>query len=79
MYREAWRNIDRLPLHADHTRSRAVAGPNALADRLIRATCNMSRGDGTRRPPTAHPWARQGWTRDWLHGREDFKPDVPAV
>lgn len=46
MYRDPARNPDRRPLHADHTRSRAHGG--TTADRLLHASCNEARGDGSR-------------------------------
>jgi hypothetical protein len=51
MYRDPARNPDGLPLHADHETARAHGGKQA--DRLLLATCNMSRGDGTRTPAFA--------------------------
>ena len=58
MYRSAALNPDGLPLDADHTQARAQGGMKA--DRLMLATCNRSRGDGTRET-TISPW----WDRDW--------------
>lgn len=46
MYRDPARNPDRMPLEADHTLARSLGG--TTADRLLLATCNRSRGDGTR-------------------------------
>ena len=46
MYRDPMLNPDGLPLEADHTIARSQGG--VLADRLLLATCNRSRGDGTR-------------------------------
>ena len=36
------------PLSGDHSVPRAIAGPNALADRLLHGPCNSDRGDGSR-------------------------------
>jgi hypothetical protein len=46
MYRDPSRNVDGLTLEADHTLARSQGGTRA--DRLLLATCNRSRGDGTR-------------------------------
>ncbi|ABM14400.1 conserved hypothetical protein [Mycolicibacterium vanbaalenii PYR-1] len=46
LYREPARNWDGEPLHADHTRPRSKGG--TTADRLLHATCNRTRGDGSR-------------------------------
>ncbi|WP_024448081.1 hypothetical protein [Mycolicibacterium iranicum] len=46
MYREAPRNHDGRPLHADHTRPRSRGG--LTADRLLHGSCNEARGDGSR-------------------------------
>lgn len=61
MHRKAERNADGMPLEADHTLARSQGG--TLADRLMLATCNRSRGDGTRRRPAndAPSW----WSRQW--------------
>lgn len=61
MYRHATRNPDGLPLEADHTVARSQGGK--LADRLMLATCNRSRQDGTRTHTgaTRPSW----WSRDW--------------
>lgn len=67
MHKNPALNPDALPLEADHTQSRSQGGRRA--DRLLLATCNRSRGDGTRtaEAPTIRPtW----WTRDWY--------DLPA-
>lgn len=49
MYRDPKRNWDSRPLHADHSRSRSTYGVgNTTADRLLHATCNERRGDGSR-------------------------------
>ena len=63
MYRDPARNVDGMALEADHTQSRSQGG--ALADRLLLAICNRSRGDGTRvlAGLTVRP---EWWTRDWL-------------
>ena len=60
MYRDASRNPDGMPLEADHTLARSQGGRKA--DRLMLATCNRSRGDGTRSERYAAPW----WSRDWM-------------
>lgn len=61
MYRKAASNPDRMPLEADHTLARSQGGKRP--DRLLLATCNRSRGDGTRQVVTDRPaW----WTRDWM-------------
>lgn len=45
IYRDPARNHDHRPLHADHWPiPRAIAGPHALASRLICATCNLAAG-----------------------------------
>lgn len=61
MYRDPALNVDQRALQADHTRARSQGGQRA--DRLILATCNGSRGDGTRTPSTGGPpsW----WSRTW--------------
>ena len=46
MWRDATRNPDRRPLHADHTKARSRGG--TIADRLLHAGCNEARGDGSR-------------------------------
>lgn len=49
MYRDPKRNWDGKPLHADHSRTRAVHGTSGnQADRLMHDTCNKQRGDGSR-------------------------------
>lgn len=49
LYRDPKRNWDRRVLHADHSRSRSTYGiGNTTADRLLHATCNEQRGDGSR-------------------------------
>jgi hypothetical protein len=55
MYRDRSRNVDGMALEADHTVARARGGTRA--DRLLIATCNRSRGDGTRRAANAEPRA----------------------
>lgn len=45
-YRDPRRNVDGMPLEADHTLARSQGGTRA--DRLLLATCNRSRQDGTR-------------------------------
>jgi len=55
LYRDPKRNPDGEPLHADHTRPRSKGG--TTADRLLHASCNRARGDGSRdheRPAAAH-------------------------
>jgi hypothetical protein len=46
MFRDADRNHDHRALHADHTQSRSRGG--RVADRLLHASCNGARGDGSR-------------------------------
>lgn len=46
MWRDAARNWDREPLHADHTKARSRGG--TAADRLLHGLCNKQRGDGSR-------------------------------
>ncbi len=60
LYRDAGRNWDEQALAADHTLARAKGGTKA--DRLLHATCNKQRGDGSRdhtRPALAA--TRGGW------------------
>lgn len=60
LYRNPARNPDGRVLHADHSRPRSTYGRSA-ADRLLHASCNESRGDGTRddqRPALTRP---PGW------------------
>lgn len=60
MYRTPERNPDRMPLEADHTLARSLGGTRA--DRLLLATCNRSRGNGTRAHETFTPTRT---SRDW--------------
>lgn len=64
MYLDPALNPDALPLELDHTLARSQGGTRG--DRLMLATCNRSRGDGTRAttPPafTRPAW----WTRQWF-------------
>ena len=56
MWRDAAKNPDGEPLHADHTRARSKGG--TTADRLLHARCNRARGDGSRdheRPAAQRP------------------------
>ena len=53
MYREPSRNHDGLPLHADHSHSRANRGTRA--DRFLHDLCNKSRGNGSRDETPARP------------------------
>ncbi|KZM70768.1 hypothetical protein [Nocardia terpenica] len=46
MYRDPARNFDQRQLQGDHSTARAVGG--TVTDRLLHATCNGSRGDGSR-------------------------------
>ena len=46
MFKDAARNPDGRALHADHTRARSRGG--TVADRLLHASCNEARGDGSR-------------------------------
>lgn len=49
MYRDPFRNWDRKPLHADHSKTIARHGIGRTnADRLLHETCNKQRGDGSR-------------------------------
>jgi len=63
MYRDRTRNADGRQLQADHTRARSQGGKRA--DRLMLATCNGSRGDGTR-TPQAPTEASDWWTETWF-------------
>lgn len=65
MYRDPALNVDGRALQADHSQSRSQGGTRA--DRLMLATCNGSRGDGTRTPAAqdAERYAAPWWTRDW--------------
>lgn len=48
MYKDPKRNYDGRTLHADHSRARSTVGVgNSTADRLLHATCNEQRGDGS--------------------------------
>ena len=62
MYRDAASNPDGMPLEADHTLARSQGGTKA--DRLLLATCNRSRGAGTRLVEAGGPPA--WWTREWF-------------
>jgi hypothetical protein len=62
MWSDATRNPDGRPLHADHTRARSRGG--TVADRLLHASCNEARGDGTRdheRPAVAQTPPEPTW------------------
>lgn len=72
MYRDRYRNPDHMPLEADHSNPRALGG--TLADRLLLATCNRSRGDGTRYAE----YTRDSWSRDWLQGDVTFRRRIPT-
>lgn len=49
MYRDPFRNWDRKPLHADHSKTIARHGIGRTnADRLLHDLCNKQRGDGSR-------------------------------
>jgi hypothetical protein len=49
MYRDPGRNPDRRALHVDHSKSRSEFGiGNTVADRLLHASCNEQRGNGSR-------------------------------
>lgn len=64
MYRDPTRNVDGMMLELDHTLARSQGGKRG--DRLLLATCNRSRGDGTRTTASA-PFTRPAsWTRDWF-------------
>ena len=63
MHRDPARNVDGLPLEADHgLLARSQGG--TVADRLLLATCNRSRGDATHPATTIGPpsW----WSRTWF-------------
>jgi hypothetical protein len=66
MYRDPRSNIDGAPLEADHTTPRSLGG--TVADRLLLAVCNRSRGNGTRLPAQrpAPPAQPQPASRDWF-------------
>ena len=63
MYRDPARNYDGMPLEADHEQARSQGGTRAT--RLLLATCNRSRGDGTRfatsGPRDRSQWCSQAW------------------
>lgn len=72
MFKDDASNFDGEPLAADHSHARAHGG--TIADRLLHATCNKQRGDGSRdtqRPAlAAHPATQStitvtsfGWTK----------------
>lgn len=63
MYRDPALNVDGMSLEADHTQARSQGGTKA--DRLLLATCNRSRGDGTR-GVQADGQRPAWWTRDWF-------------
>lgn len=66
MFKQPARNWDKRVLHADHSRSRSTVGiGNSTADRLLHATCNEQRGDGSRDD-----------TRPALTGTDDRKRSV---
>lgn len=44
MWRDKTLNFDGISLHADHEIPRAVAGPMALASRLVHGSCNSRSG-----------------------------------
>jgi hypothetical protein len=66
MHKDPALNVDGRPLEADHTRARSQGG--GLADRLLLAVCNRSRGDGTR--TTEQPTRPDWWTRTWYDAPE---------
>ena len=82
MYRDPQLNPDGMPLEADHTLARSLGGTRA--DRLMLATCNRSRGNGTYASRTATASADGSWplnpatgthcppwwTRDWTGEQE---------
>lgn len=72
MYRDRHRNPDGLVLEADHSEARSLGG--TLADRLMLATCNRSRGNGTR----FVEYRRDSWSRDWLAGDVTFRRRIPT-
>jgi hypothetical protein len=62
MYRDPALNVDGMPLEADHgDLARSLGGTQA--DRLLIATCNRSRGNGTRAATPGEPQPR--WSRQW--------------
>jgi hypothetical protein len=64
MHHNPARNVDGMPLEADHgQRARAHGGHRA--DRLLLATCNRSRGDGTRSAPPAPDTDHDVNSRRW--------------
>jgi len=61
MYRDPSLNPDGMALEADHTLARSQGGKRP--DRLLLATCNRSRGAGTRLSANDRPgW----WTQEWV-------------
>lgn len=80
MYRDPARNLDGRALQADHPLARSLGG--RVASRLLLATCNASRGNGTRgrrrllapaarrtpapRPFTGERLASVATSRDWF-------------
>ncbi|OXR46660.1 hypothetical protein B7C42_01635 [Nocardia cerradoensis] len=46
MFRDPQRNPDGRTLQGDHSKARSMGG--TIADRLLHASCNESRGDGSR-------------------------------
>jgi hypothetical protein len=77
MYADPTRNPDQLPLHLDHIEAISL-GNKGRGDRLLLATCNMSRQTGQTgglSSTPALPWRRDSWTRDWLAG---FDAPIPS-
>ncbi|WP_369068555.1 hypothetical protein [Kineococcus terrestris] len=64
MWRDAALNVDGMALEADHG-DRARSRGGTVADRLLLATCNRSRGDGTRRAAPRENGPRPHWSRQW--------------
>lgn len=61
MWRDPASNVDLMPLEADHgALARSLGG--GKADRLLIATCNRSRGNGTRAGGSDN---RAYWSREW--------------
>jgi len=66
MYKDADRNPDAKPLEADHSVARSLGGK--VADRLMLATCNNSRGNGTRKALVTGTMTKTVTSRAWLAG-----------
>ena len=65
-------------LQADHTVPRSLGGK--VADRLLHAWCNMSRGNGTRTPSADRDdWRAGGTSRDWSNRDDATDAAAPAA